>query len=75
MSKNGRINYTVKERLERLDLKIETVNSKVDNLQMNDVRHLSVDLAELKGQLKWIKWLVITVLGFILISMISNMLV
>ena len=65
MSEDSYIKYNVKEKLDNLDCKIDKVNDKVDNIRDNHIYHLNIDISLIKGQLMYIKWFVLLVLGFV----------
>lgn len=60
------IEYSVKEKLEKLDSKIEKVDSKVDKIKNNDIQHLCIDISNIKGQLIYMKWFMLAIMSVVI---------
>ena len=59
---------------EHLLSRIEAVNSGVQKIMSNDLPHIRANIAAVKVDLSWVKWLVVTVLAAVLTGMVATVL-
>lgn len=59
---------TTKHKVERLESKVDGVCTEVKEIKDNHLYHLSMDVSNLKGQLIYIKWFILAVLGVVIMT-------
>jgi hypothetical protein len=62
------VSETTKQKVDRLECKVDKLADSIENLRDNHIYHLSIDISNIKGQLIYIKWFILAVLGLVIAS-------
>lgn len=54
--------------------RLQALHASLDNLKDNHIHHLSLDISDLKADMRWVKWAILTVLGATFASIIGSVL-